>query len=91
MSLLVASESSHHASPYFSLAKETFLRSPTPEPVEVPEKHNTKSIIDIFGELSKMDDDSQAAFLLQLLSYSTLEPNFAAMADSLEVQQAAAV
>lgn len=91
MSLLTASESFHHASRYFSLARETFLRSPTPIPIEVPEKQNSRSIIEIFGELSKMDDNSQAAFLLQLLSYSTLEPNFAAMADGLEVQQAAVV
>ena len=91
MSLLIASNNFHYASPYFSLASATFLRSPTPILIEVPEKQNTKSIVDIFGELSKMDDNSQAAFLLQLLSYSTLEPNFAAMADDLEVQQAAAV
>ena len=73
-------------SPYFSLANAQFLRSPTPADYKGDQKNNHKSIIEVFGEFAKMDDVKQANFLLQLLSYSSFEPDFARMADVLEIQ-----
>ena len=78
-------------SPYFNLASPNFLRSATPPTLKLPQKSEFKSIIDIFGELAKMDDDSQANFLLRLLSYSAFEPDFSKMAKGLQIQQGASM
>ena len=77
-------------SPYFSLANPAFLRSPTPIIVHRTGK-NQKSILEIFGDFAKMDDVKQANFLLQLLSYSSFEPDYIKMADTLEIQLPAAM
>jgi hypothetical protein len=79
------------ASPYFSLAQDQFLRSPTPNPADRIRKRKVKSIIEVFGEFAKMDDEKQANFLLQLLSYSSFQPDFAKMADQLEIQHTMAM
>lgn len=79
------------ASPYFSLAQDQFIRSPTPNPAGRTRKRNVKSIIEVFGEFAKMDDEKQANFLLQLLSYSSFQPDFAQMADKLEIQHTMAM
>jgi hypothetical protein len=75
------------ANPYFSLPSARFLRSPSPH----NKRPNFNSIIKLFGRFPKMDDQKQANFLLQLMSYSTFQPDFANMAQKLEVQNVAAV
>jgi hypothetical protein len=68
--------------PYFELPSARFLRSPLSQ--KKPLKFN--SITKLFGRFTKMDDQKQANFLLQLMSYSTFQPDFTNMAQNLEVQ-----
>ena len=71
--------------PYFLLPDAKFLLEPAPIiPFEAEPKFLT--VRDIFGSLAKMNDPSQAAFLMRLISHSTFEPNFQGMADALNVQ-----
>jgi hypothetical protein len=73
--------------PYFTLPDVRFLPLPDHlKPLTTFEEVVKPTCKDIFGPLANMNDDSQAEFLLRLISHSSFEPNFQAMADALNIQ-----
>ena len=83
-------ETKHHKSPYFSLADPALLQTIAhPSTVEAP-KHKPghtlyRSLIELFGPLNEMSDDSQAKFLLALLKNGSFEPDWKATAKDIGV------
>ena len=77
-------------SEFFTLPDIKWLTDPLPFlphfAASVSEKQIYLPVKTIFGTLASMDDDSQAAFLMRLISHSEWEPDFQAMADALGVQ-----
>jgi hypothetical protein len=76
--------------PYFRLPGARFL--PISHPAATAKIEPTYiTIKQTFGELAKMDDETQASFLMRLISHSTFEPGFQHMADAMGVKFGSAV